>query len=112
MTVTILQSISNQTPCPTTPGGPNKNLTVPSFRPTNATSAPLYRALGSALPNGCLFRASCSVSRITIFKRMSWSALYGTGGSCAADEDRCWLRGDGWGDGDDGVLGDVFADGF
>jgi len=71
----IMRNGTTYTPCPTIPGGPNKNLTVPSFRPNKDESFPPYRALGSALPRGCRGRGGCSDSRITIFSRISWSAL-------------------------------------
>ena len=86
----------------TMPGGANINLTVLSFRPRSVESD-LLNAMSSPPATLSRFRGACSVSRITIFSRMSWSALYGTCTDGAAGvRERCR-------DGDDGVCGDVLA---
>lgn len=63
------------------------------------------------MPKGSRGRGGCSVSRMTILSRISWSAFQGAAGGCSwgrADE----LRGEGCGDGDEGVRGDVLAEWF
>lgn len=66
-------------PSSTIVGGTNMNLTVLSFLPSSVESF-LLKLMSS--PAAALSRTldGCSDSRITIFSRMSWSALYGTGG--------------------------------
>jgi len=90
---------------PTTLAGPNINLTVPSFLPRPASFGSLFP---DDVPRG---RGGCSFSLMAILRRISWSGLYGTGPGATCEE-RCWFRGEGCGEGDDGVLGDVLAEGF
>ena len=54
----------------TMPGGANMNLTVLSFRPRSVESD-LLNAMSSPPATLSRFRGACSVSRMTIFSRMS-----------------------------------------
>ena len=114
-----LPGATNQ--CPSSPDGKKENIVVPSFWPKPfplpllpfppTFSAPflldeLHGALGLGL---------CSVCRMKIFRRMSWSALYWYSERCCCCcwEGCDWGRWgclDRWGDGDDGVDGEVLAD--
>ena len=81
-------------------GGANINLTVVSFLPSSVESF-LLKLMSS--PAAALSRTldGCSASRMTIFSRMSWSALYGTGGGRGGAG--CPTLCERWGEGEDGV---------